>query len=244
MVFRNRLDGIALVPMGGSAATCPLSLMAVTTTDGGVTWHSAATVRAQDAPVAIALSGGEPFLLNASCVGPYALVQAPSSAKAWTVLGHLPSDSQLFTFASAVSLTPSGSFATVVYSGIDQPLIKGYVHRGLGVGLSTWRAVSIASTGLPGHVVAVSFANAKDGLVATQAATLIGPTGVTLWATQNGGVTWSKALTRAGDDQPMLDLVNGRVAYAGVTQIARGGTSSLLYKSLDGGLRWAPLTLP
>jgi hypothetical protein len=172
------------------------------------------------------------------------MVQAPSSATAWGVLGHLPSESQLYTFASAVSLTPSGSFATVACTGIDKPLIKGYVHRGLGVGLSTWHAVSIASAGLPAHVVAISFANAEDGLVATQAATLSGPTGLTLWATHNGGATWSKALTLAGDDQAVLDLVNGKVACAGVTQIARGGASSLLCKSLDGGLRWAPLSLP
>jgi hypothetical protein len=244
LVFKNRLDGTALVPVMGSAGMCALSLTAVSTTDGGVTWHNPAKIRAEDSPVALALSGGKPFLFNASCAGPYAAVQAPTSATGWSVLGKLTSQSPSAGFASVVSLTPNGTFAAVGYSAYGKaatPLIKGYVHRGTGVGLSSWHAVAIGSMGLPGHLTAISFANAKDGLVATENATT---TALTLWATNNGGTSWSVALTVTGDDQAMLDLVNGKVAYAALTMPVSGGASSTLYKSTDGGLHWAPLVVP
>lgn len=248
VVFRNRLDGAALVPVVGSEGMCQVSLTAVTTTDGGVTWHDPAAIRAEDAPLALAFEGRTPVLLNASCAGPYGALQAPAGATVWRVLGRLALPArELKTFGSAsvVSLTPSGSFAVVGYSTYGQPgapLLRGYVHRaGAGVGPKSWHSVPIGSQGLPGHLAAVSFANARDGVVATANAQ---STDLTLWATRDGGRTWSKAAVVAGDDQATLDLVNARVAYASVTRLARAGTSSRLLKSTDGGLAWAALRLP
>lgn len=248
VAFRNRQDGAALVPVAGSAGMCQLGLTAVATTDGGLTWHNPISFRAEDSPVALAFEGTRPVLLNASCAGAYAALRAPVGAAAWGVLGRLAlgrTAARTHPSPSAASLTPSGSFAVVAYSGYGrtaEPLLRGYAHRaGKGAGPKAWHAVSIGSTGLKGRIVAVSFPNASEGLVATENSA---HTERTLWSTTSGGKAWRRGLSFGGTVQVELDLVAGGVAYATITRFAGTVSTSRLYKSLDGGGTWRRLRLP
>jgi hypothetical protein len=238
MVFRNKLDGEALVPVYGSEGMCQVNLTAVETTDGGALWEAPAAVHTQDAPSVLAFHGTRPFLLNGSCATPYATLMGPEAGAKWANVGELGANATKNGFPSVVSLTPSGSFATLaypVYPAGQSSVLRGFVYRAQS---HSWHMVDIASTGLPGRVIAASFVNASAGVVAT---TNSEGTSVTLWSTQNGGQAWTKDLSVAGaGGQVELDVVNPSVAYAAVT------TASVahVYKSTDAGQHWTALPLP
>jgi|GEM_PF-2592621 len=246
LVFRSRSDGEALVPVAGSAGMCHVGLTAVSSTDGGVTWHAPQAIRAEDAPVALAFEGAVPTLLNASCAGAYGAVQAPTAGTQWGLQGNLALSASLrrtYAGATVVSLTSRGTFAVVGYAnlGAGAPLLRGYAHRGgRGLGPAAWRAEAIGAAGLPGRLVAVSFANVRQGIVATENAP---GTALTVWSTANAGRTWSHAFTVEHAAQATLDMVGGGVAYASLTS-DRGDGASTLFKSVDGGVRWSRVVLP
>jgi hypothetical protein len=220
----------------GSAGMCQVSMTAVVTSDGGVTWHGPAAVRGQDAGFALAFHGARPFLLNASCATPYATLQGPSAPGLWAQQGTL--GFRRTGMPTVVSVTPSGSFAALAYASGSAgltPRLQGFVYR---TAARAWHGVPIASAGLAGRVVALSFVSAQGGIVATQNGE---GTTLTLWSTANGGRTWTRAMTVAGSALAQLDLVTAHVAYAAVT---RPSAAPSLYKSTDGGRTWRAVTLP
>jgi len=235
LVFRNKADGEALVPVVGSAGMCQVELTAVRTTDGGTTWGGPTSVHTQDAQDALAFHGARPFLLNGACAVADGTLMAPTSATRWSAVGSLGAQTG---FPTVVSLTPSGSFATLVYgpgNGSKAPVIRGFVYR---IATHTWHKVDIASIGLPARIAAASFVNGRAGVVATVNGA--GNT-VALWTTQNGGRSWArKAFTMNGAYvQPTVDMVTPSVVYA-----ALSGDRALMLKSTDGGRRWIELTPP
>jgi hypothetical protein len=237
LVFRNKMDGEALVPVAGSAGMCQADLTAVATTDGGVLWQSPAAAHIQDAVSVLAFHGARPFLLNGACATSFATLMAPESGAKWGPVGEIGANATKNGFPAIVALTPSGSFATLVYlsgSASQAPTIRGFAYRVKG---HAWHMVKIASTGLPGRVVAASFINGRDGTVATVNSA---GTSVTLWLTQSGGQTWSKGLTVTGaGSQVGVDTVSQTVVYATVS-----GGHAALFRTTDAGHRWTQLPRP
>jgi hypothetical protein len=234
----NGLAGSLYHTANGGASWTLVSSHIEATTDGGALWEAPAAVHTQDAPSVLAFHGTRPFLLNGSCATPYATLMGPESGAKWANVGELGANATKNGFPSVVSLTPSGSFATLaypVYPAGQSSVLRGFVYRAQS---HSWHMVDIASTGLPGRVIAASFVNASAGVVAT---TDTQGTSVTLWSTQNGGQAWTKDLTVAGaGGQVELDVVNPAIMYATVTS----GSLAHLYKSTDAGQHWTALPLP
>ncbi len=242
LAFRNRYDGVAAVPVLGSVGMCQVDLTVVTTTDGGATWGSPAPVHTQDAPSVLAFHGRRPFLLNGSCASPSATVMAPGPSAAWTAVTELGGNAIRNGFPTVVNLTPSGSFATLAYpatSTVRAPVLRGFAYE---APTRSWRAVAIDARYLPGRIVAVSFVQGKAGMVATVNGT---DSAITLWSTEDGGRHWRRDLTALGQGvQADVDMVSVSVLYAAISGTSLPAGGAAIWKSTDGGLRWAEEPAP
>lgn len=236
--------GVALVPLG--VGMCGAQWTAVTTRDGAYTWHQPTTVITSDGPDALAYAAGRPLLLNGSCAGPYATLLTPGGASStWRTLATFAltkAQAERYFSPSAVSLTLHGrtGFAAVAYLGDSASVAPWLVGYATTNGADTWHAVALGSRGLEGTVRGLSFANARDGIAATQNHT---GTVVSLYATTDAGAHWTRAATVSGAVSTQLDLATAKVGYAAlVTQGSRA--VGRLLKTADGGRTWRTIALP
>lgn len=236
--------GVALVPLG--VGMCGAQWTAVTTQDGAYTWHHPTTVLASDGPDALAYGGARSFLLNGSCAGPYATLLTPGGAHStWHTVATFQltkAEARRYFSPSAVSLTVHGrsGFAAIAYLGDTArtaPFLTGYTTTD---GATTWHEVALGARGLQGTVRALSFANARDGIAATQNRR---GTSVSLYATTDAGVHWTRTATVSGAAPTQLDLATARVGYAALVMEGSRPVGRLL-KTGDGGRTWRTIALP
>lgn len=114
-------------------------------------------------------------------------------------------------------------------------------------GVQRWRLTSPST--VTQTVIAAAFINAEAARILTAAATSVNaedaPVALQSWATDNGGVTWSKGgsfSTYAGAGEPpgSLDFVDPDHGWFSVTGLAAAGSSAIyIYRTVDGGQRWS-----
>jgi photosystem II stability/assembly factor-like uncharacterized protein len=165
------------------------------------------------------------------------------------------SDKYFGSSIGSVALAPSDE--TIVYVGEGENTMRGNVSEGLG---GMWRSddagKSWKNIGLKDgrHIIRI-IVHPKDPQTVWVAVMghLFGPSAERgVFKTTDGGKTWTKTLF-VNDQTGCSDLVmepgNPSVLYAGMWEVIRrphsmesGGPGSGLYKSMDGGITWTPLT--
>ena len=155
----------------------------------------------------------------------------------------------------AIAVAPGDP--NVVYVGMGEHAVRGVMtHSGDGVYRSTdagrtWTRVGLEATRHIARIV-VHPDDPDVVLVAAQGA-LFGPSAERgVFKSTDGGATWRKVLfvdERTGAAELAMDPTNPRILYAAMWehgrrpwQIISGGPGSGLYKSIDGGETWRPMT--
>jgi photosystem II stability/assembly factor-like uncharacterized protein len=165
------------------------------------------------------------------------------------------SDKYFGSSIGSVALAPSDE--TIVYVGEGENTMRGNVSEGLG---GMWRSddagKSWKNIGLKDgrHIIRI-IVHPKDPQTVWVAVMghLFGPSAERgVFKTTDGGKTWTKTLfvnEQTGCSDLVMEPGNPSVLYAGMWEVIRrphsmesGGPGSGLYKSIDGGLTWTPLT--
>jgi photosystem II stability/assembly factor-like uncharacterized protein len=163
-------------------------------------------------------------------------------------------DKEPIASIGAIAVAPSDP--NVIYVGTGESCPRNDISYGDGVYKSTDEGKTWTNIGLKDtrHIAAI-VVDPRDPNIVLVAALghVYGPNverGV--FRSTDGGKTWTKVLykdDKTGAIDVILDPENSRLVYAAMWQVARtpysledGGPGSGLYKSVDGGLTWKPLT--
>ena len=222
--FANTHDGWVF---GGWALGAP-SLWA--THDGGVTWHSVTLpgVGAGTPVMALETGGGRVHVaFGANDLGGISIATSPIGTDAWTVspthvdLGAGP--------VPAPQIVLQGSTGWLVE--VDRTVIAGArLVNG------AWTAWQPPCLGLAGPAT-LAAASSTDLVAACDVGVWSTPTGVHLYASANGGASFTEAASKV----PVFDLQGVAAPSPSVIVVggSLSGTGSALVRSTDGGATWA-----
>lgn len=236
--FSTSESGIALMSLGVGA--CQAGWGVYRSSSGGRAWQAAGRIIGSDGPVAVAaVPGGDPWMLNGSCAGAYAILYR-GSGKAWRELREfaLPAtETKAFISPSAASLQRMGTARALAvlayYPGQPKgypPLIVGYSTRDVG---SSWQPVTIENHGLGGTVSAIAFYSASEGLAVVRSSS--GRS--TLYVTRDRGGRWLPVQAVPIPEsvyQTSIEWLSAKVADILVGR--------QIWRSVDGGSTWRVIT--
>jgi photosystem II stability/assembly factor-like uncharacterized protein len=222
------------------------------TTDGGLRWFNVSdTVRELDPPPEPSIMGEVDETLAAS-----GRLRPPAGGMPTfdRATGERAGDE--FGSASVGALAVAPSDPNIVWAGMGSVDIRGNTSAGDGIyrsmdGGDTWRHMGLADAGQIGRIRV--HPSDPDVVYAAVLGHAFGPNeerGV--YRTTDGGLTWQKVLyvsDKAGAVDLTMDPTNPRILYAAFWEAVRlpwdmisGGPGSGIYKTVDGGNTWVPLT--
>jgi photosystem II stability/assembly factor-like uncharacterized protein len=155
----------------------------------------------------------------------------------------------------AVALAPSDE--NIIYVGEGENTMRGNVSEGInGMWKSTDGGRTWSKTGLPQsrHIIRIVVHPTNPDIVwAAVMGHLFGPNDERgVYKSIDGGKSWTRTLfvnNQTGCSELVIDPSNPMVLYAGTWRLIRtpyslesGGDGSGLWKSVDGGLTWLPLS--
>lgn len=162
-----------------------------------------------------------------------------------------------FTTGSVGAVAVSASDTNVVYVGMGEHAPRGVMtHHGDGVYKSTdagktWKKMGLAKSQHISRII-IHPTNPNVVYVAAQGALYSSSKERGLYKTIDGGKTWKNILyvdDKTGASELSMDANNSRILYAAMWehgrrpwQVISGGPGSGLYKSVDSGETWEPLT--
>jgi photosystem II stability/assembly factor-like uncharacterized protein len=212
------------------------------TTDAGLTWRNVTDKVREDKPQPPARPMTEELPRTAPVPSPPA---EPSLR---------PGDQLASASIGAIAVAPSDP--NVVYVGTGSACVRGNVSAGDGVYKSTdagatWRHVGLADAGQIARIHV--HPSDPDVVYAAVLGHIFGPNKTRgVFRSRDGGRQWEKVLyvsDKAGAADLSMDPTNPRILYAATWEALRqpwtfvsGGPGSGLWKSVDGGDTWRPLT--
>jgi len=162
-----------------------------------------------------------------------------------------------FTTGSVGAIAVSASDTNVVYVGMGEHAPRGVMtHHGDGVYKSTdagktWKNMGLKESQHISRII-IHPTNPDVVYVAAQGALYSSSKERGLYKTVDGGKTWKNILyvdDKTGASELSMDANNPRILYAAMWehgrrpwQVISGGPGSGLYKSVDSGENWEPLT--
>ncbi|MCL5117156.1 MAG: hypothetical protein M1272_08420, partial [Firmicutes bacterium] len=237
--FQSPAQGNAVVSLGAGA--CQAGYAVLATPDGGGHWTATtpSPILAQDGPVATSFpqgGSGPGWFVNGSCAGAYVQVfKRSSGGKVWTHLTNVPT-ANLSPNALNFRMTTSQTGYLVDASNGYGPHASMLELNLTQDGGAHWTQSTLPSQGLPNNITQLSFTSPHQGWVVT--------------AQQNqpfhvyalSGTGWTAMATpdSSANTPPLADRVSGRIGY--LAQNTSQGIS--LFKTVDGGQEWIPLTFP
>ncbi|MGH9440947.1 MAG: WD40/YVTN/BNR-like repeat-containing protein [Thermoanaerobaculia bacterium] len=236
---------LALVAISGSAATPPFDSRSFS----DLRWRCIGPFRGGRV---LAASGvpGEPDHFYFGAVGG-GVWESRNAGRTWTPIF----DSQPVASIGAIAIAPSDP--RVIYVGSGEADMRSDISYGNGMYGSTDGGRSWAHSGLEdsqqiGRIV-VDPRNAKTALVAVLGHAYAPSSTRGVYRTTDGGATWTRVLFKDDDTGAIdiaIDPANPDVLLAALWQTRRPpwntyppsyGPGSGLYRSVDGGLHWAPI---
>ncbi|MEM9388409.1 MAG: glycosyl hydrolase [Pseudomonadota bacterium] len=222
------------------------------TTDGGQRWFNVSDKEREidPSPAPTVMGDVDPMLAASG------RVRAPTGGLPKMTASTRTREGDEFGSASVGALAVAASDPNIVWAGMGSVDIRGNTSAGDGIyrsmdGGDTWQHMGLPEAGQIGRIRV--HPQDPDVVYAAVLGHAFGPNperGV--YRTTDGGLTWSRVLhvsDKAGAVDLAMDPSNPRILYAAFWEAVRlpwdmisGGPGSGLYKSIDGGNTWQPLT--
>ena len=236
--FQNRHLGHAVEFLGVGTGQAAFGVLY--TNDGGRHWklETRQILVGSNGPISLSFpgNGATGWLGNGSFAGAYTLLaKTTDNGRSWStwaqVPGPVPSPSALDMHFSSLT----SGYMVVASNGYQKtrPSLQIMTTRDGGL---RWKTQKLSVNGLPDLITGLSYVNPTTGWVV--AGSINSPYEVYHW---NHG-TWAPRVTpgQGTSNPPLLDLVSANAAY--LSQF--NGSSSSLWKTVDGGTHWTRVTLP
>lgn len=247
MTFLNPHNGWAVVdPYGPGAGQLLWGILR--TTDGGRLWIPAGKILGSDGPVAMAFANASDGWFNngSGATGNTGLWHSTDGGRLWEPNRTFSiNPNPLASTATDLRFTSSScAFLVNAYPGTAKsgPMLRAFSTQDGG---TSWQPTDLSAgrlRGSMGSIQALSFVSPDRGWVA-----LDQKTGLSLFATSDGGQDWRKLSLSFKDGENTrsfvnLDLVTPSVGYVNAEKLGESVTT--LWKTTDGGATWRTIPLP